>query len=122
MARRTLRDICLVGAIGLVACGLPAQIEQDIPSPDGRYRATVTSVDGGALNSTTYSVVLRHAGEDLPRVGGRVFRSTRGLPVIVWKDSQELRISCRCRSEWIEVNTDHWNEVRIVTDLSHIAD
>lgn len=122
MARRTLKDACLVSVIGLAACGLSPQIEQEIPSPDGRYLATVTSVDGGALNSTTYSVVLRHVGEDLPRFGGRVFRSTRGLPVIVWKDSEELRISCRCQSEWIEVNKDQWNDVRIVTDILPIPD
>lgn len=121
-ARRVLKSVCLVGVIGLAACGLPAQIEQELPSPDGRYLATVTSVDGGALNSTTYSVVLRHVGEDFPRFGGRVFRSTRGLPVIAWKDSEGLRIRCRCRPEWIEVNKGQWNEVPIVAELLPIPD
>lgn len=112
--------MCCALVLGMIGCSVPIEIEQEVASPDGRYLATVASVDGGAISSTTYFVTLRESGQTFTRLSGKIFRGARHIPRIRWDGDRKLVVRCQCDPERIEVQENHWRDVEVLHQLSSL--
>jgi hypothetical protein len=68
---------------------------QETASPDGRFVATVFSVEGGATTGVAGSVLVRKSGEPLdpPKVGRILFGLDGSLEVTIeWGAASHLRV------------------------------
>ena len=106
------RRLISVIAIALLSCSC-TRVEQEEPSPDGRYVARVVTVNGGAMSSGGTKVTLSASGS-LPALRHDVFFSAGIYEVSVHWKQNVLEVVCEyCPPRRIEVKEMTWRDVTI---------
>jgi hypothetical protein len=110
----THRTALLALVFGTVVVSGCQESKKEVPSPDGRYIATMSAYGFGAVGHAYTFVNLRRAGSIQSRFTGRVFEVDRAYEItLMWK-GRTLEIWCEyCGPTEVNVRERKWRDVTI---------
>lgn len=95
-----------------------------LPSPDGRYAATVSTSQSGCVQATTRSSTIvfverRFAGLKTGMISPFCVDDPEAKVVLSWPSFRTLQITCQgCPEGSFGVTNTNWGELRFAFDLS----